>query len=310
MNPIEDALEDFVLLNHFENWIPAQTILQMLDRNHQDVIPGLMDCLDHNDVEVCRLAVELLCEAIPRSHVAVPSLIERLHDDDRLVRIAVLTHIADFGEHAVGAIPHLEQWLDDDHEFLRVLAQTAIALLDPNRRELVPDIKSALHSDDYTVRTVAREYFGNTNATMPFDDAAFEQVVRGHWLNRTLCERVRWRADLIDDTWQIEIAPIFQEVWGGEDDGKRVWSAFEYDLAGLFHEPGLRVDKFATRSQCVFDSPTPFIAIKGEYFGEPFVLRMHLEPIPNSEVVELVDAIRNEVRLIESPDEDDDSVPF
>jgi hypothetical protein len=54
-------------------------------------------------------------------YLAVPGLMERLNDPDRLVRFAVITQVADFGPIAAGAIPHLAQWLDSQEESLRVL---------------------------------------------------------------------------------------------------------------------------------------------------------------------------------------------
>lgn len=310
MSSVRESLESFVLLMCEEKWIPIQTMLQMVERDHIDAIQGLTDCLCHHDAEVRRLAIDLLCEAIPRSQAAVPSLIERLQDDDRLVRIAVLTSIANFGSCAVGAIPLLEPWLDDDHEFLRALAHIAIATLDPDRTELVPYIREALHSEVSTVRIVAREYFGRTNTSLPFDPDAFQEVVRDHWQNQNLSNTVRYRADFLEDTWQVGIAPVFQEVWGGDQDGERTWAPFEFNISGLFREPGMKIEEYAMRSRFCCDSPTPYFGIKGEYFREPFVLRIHLEPLPSSPIVEVVDVIRGEVRLVENADEEEEPPPF
>ena len=310
MCSVRESLESFILLMCEERWIPIQTMLQIVERDHIDAIQGLSECLSHHDADVRRLAIDLLCEAIPRSQAAVPSLIERLQDDDRLVRIAVLTSIANFGPCAVGAIPLLEPWLDDDHEFLRVLAHISIATLDRDRTELIPYIKEALHSEVSTVRIVAREYFGKTNATLPFDPDAFQEVVRDHWMNENLSKTVRYRADFIEDTWQVGIAPVFQQVWGGGQDGERTWAPFEFHIAALFREPGMRIEEYAMRSRYCCDSPTPYFGVKGQYFGEPFVLRIHLEPLPTSPIVEVLDVIRNEIRLIENTEDEDEPPPF
>lgn len=310
MGSVAESLESFVLLMCEEQWIPTQTMLQMVERDHIDAIQGLTDCLSHHDAEVRRLAIDLLCEAIPRSQAAVPCLIERLQDEDRLVRIAVLTSIADFGPCAVGAIPLLEPWLDDEHEFLRALARIAIATLDPDRTELIPCIKGALHSEISTVRIVARQFFGEMNANLPFDPDAFEEVIRDHWMNENLSKTVRYRADFLEDTWQVGIAPVFQEILGGEKDGERTWAPFEFNIAALFREPGMQIEEYAMRSRFCCDSPTPYFGVKGQYFGEPFVLRIHLEPLPTSPIVEVLDVIRNEIRLIENTEERDEPPPF
>lgn len=48
---------------------------------------------------------------------------------------------------------------------------------------------------------------------------------------------------------------------------------------------------------------TPFVRFKGKYFGDPFVLRIFLEPLPETEIREVRDVLRNEVREIASDKE-------
>jgi len=93
-----------------------------------------------------------------------------------------------------------------------------------------------------------------------------------------------------------------QECWGGEDDGKRVWSGFDFHQSGFFHEPGVEISDFGVSSRCEHDAPVPFLGINGKYFGEPFVLRVGLEPLPGAEVREQVDTARQVVRPIDTTD--------
>ena len=46
---------------------------------------------------------------------------------------------------------------------------------------------------DSTVRSVAREFFGRTKTTMPFDPDVFKATVQAYWSYHSLCEQVRWR---------------------------------------------------------------------------------------------------------------------
>ena len=310
MSEIRDELVGLIFLNEIGQWVPNHIALQQLEHLGNDLIPGLIDCLTDEDTDVRKLAVELLCEARPRSNIAVPALIERLTDEDRLVRIAVMTHIADFGRIAVAAIPYLEPWLevepwsDDEDEYLRVVALTAIMTLDPDRTNLLPLIHEALRNDNPMVRETAREFFGKMKLEMPFDESAFKEVVRSSWLYYTACEEVEWSSKLEEGTYECDVSPVLQELWGGESDGLQVWSGFQFHLSGFFHEPGIEIEDFGTMSQSEVHSTTPQIWLRGVYFGQKFLLRIHLQPLPDCEVREVFDTFRNQVREIEDKEEE------
>lgn len=306
MSATRNELHRLIRDNEHEQWVPNDEALQRLEYLDDDLIPGLIECLNDKDPKVRCLAVELLIEARPRSNIAVPELIKRLADEDRNVQSAVVNRIADFGPLAVEAIPFLEPWLDFSHEYLRVLAMTTIVILDPSRTELLPEIKATLASDNPNVRFVAREFFAKTKTALPFDGFALMQTVWHHWHYHSPCEQFFWQSEQADDgTWRNDAAPVYQEIFGGEKDGMQIWAGFEFDVVGLFIEPGFSIKDYGTLSKCPDHNPTPLIGIKGEYFGEPFVLRIHLEPIPDSPVREIVDVLRNEVREINVTDESD-----
>lgn len=308
MTAIRDELNRLLSIHFGELWVPTDEALQELEHFGDDLIPGLVECLGDADEDIRRLAVTLLAELRPRSNVAVPQLIELLNDPDVLVKVAILTDIADFGPLAVGAIPHVEQWLASDHEYLRVLATTAIVSLDPDRTDLFPDIHAAMKSDDPTVRGVAREFFGKTKASLPFDQDAFQEVVRMQWNYHALSEQVCWSSHLDEEgIWQCEITAVMQEIFAGEEDGKKVWSGFDFHLSGLFHAPGVEVLDFGAASRCNDDAPIPFVGIKGRYFGEPFVLKIGLEPLPDADIREFVDTVRKVVRPFTAADADEAS---
>lgn len=302
---VRDELHRILSINFGKLWVPADEAIQELEHFGDRLIPELVECLADPDDEIRRLAVTLLAESRPRSNVAVPQLVELLSDDDLLVKVAVLTHIAEFGSLAVAAIPLIERFLTCDHEYLRVVAATAIVSLDPSRTELLPEITTAMQSDNSTIRNVAREFFGKRKTSLPFDEQAFHEAVRSHWNYHALSEQVCWKAEQDEKgVWQCEITPVMQEILGGEDDGKRVWSGFDFHLSGFGHEPGVELLDYGAASRCDDDTPIPFLGIEGKYFGESFLLRVGLEPLPNSEAREIVDVVRQVVRPV--TDEEDE----
>lgn len=136
------------------------------------------------------------------------------------------------------------------------------------------------------------------NTSDKFDEVGFKTIVEKHWKYHRLCRHRIWSERVEDDVTQFEVAPIFQEVVGGSEDGMRVWSAFSMHLSDLFSEPGLEVGEFGFRSYCIECTPIPFFGVRGKYKGRPFVLTIHLEPIPKTEPVEIIDTINNETRAI------------
>lgn len=131
-----------------------------------------------------------------------------------------------------------------------------------------------------------------------FEISDFKQAVERHWLYHAPCETLLWNVQRADDEWRIEVAPAFQEVVGGYQDGSKVWSGFRFDASAFLAEHGVLIESVMASSFCTECSETPYIGIKGTYFGESFRLKLHLEPIPNSEPVEIIDVLNNETRAI------------
>jgi hypothetical protein len=131
-----------------------------------------------------------------------------------------------------------------------------------------------------------------------FDIAEFKQAVERHWRYHAPCETLLWNVQEADDGWQIEVAPAFQEVVGGEQDGMKVWAGFRFDVSAFLAERGVLVETVLAASYCVECAETPHFLITGSYFGESFRLKLHLEPIPNSEPMEIIDMLKHRVRNI------------
>lgn len=133
--------------------------------------------------------------------------------------------------------------------------------------------------------------------TNEFDFTGFKQAVERHWQHHALSNHLHWLQAGAEGE-RIEVAPVFQEVVGGEQDGMTVWSGFRFDLSGFLVERGVLSDSILAASYCIECSETPYIGIKGSYFGKPFRLKLHLEPIPNTAPVEIIDTLKQQLRDI------------
>lgn len=137
--------------------------------------------------------------------------------------------------------------------------------------------------------------------TEPFPEADLRRAVERHWRHHAPCNsisvEVRYRPERSD--WSIVVSPPFQEVGGGSQDGEKVWAGFDFDISGLLDEPEFEVDAMGAASYSVRFSPMPFLGFKGRFQGKPFFLRIGLEPIPDSQTLEIVDTVRNRVRPLE-----------
>ena len=130
-----------------------------------------------------------------------------------------------------------------------------------------------------------------------FDIESFRQKVLSHWKYLSRSNISNWAIHKRDDNvWQIGAAPVFQECYGGTDDGKRVWSAFEFYIAGFIVEPDLEIDECGAMSFEEATNTRPFVGFVGSYKGQPFVFQLNLEPIPDTEPLEIVDTIQDVVR--------------
>ena len=65
-----------------------------------------------------------------KAEPALSALIEALNDEDRIVRVAAVYAVVNFGHKAIAAISILETWLDCGDEFSQVAA-AAIIRIDP-----------------------------------------------------------------------------------------------------------------------------------------------------------------------------------
>ena len=71
------------------------------------------------------------------------------------------------------------------------------------------------------------------------------------WQHHGICEHISLTSTFHDDP----SAPVFQEIFGGAEDGKKVWTPFVFDatdlvVPGLFTVPGLKIEKMAVLTSC------------------------------------------------------------
>lgn len=130
----------------------------------------------------------------------------------------------------------------------------------------------------------------------PFWFDQFKRLVEKCWDHHGPCGSVRLDSalDVENGLWLFRAAPVFQEVFGGKDDGKKVWTGFGFHTDRLMR--AVTVYETTARSCCSDCNPTPTITIRGSYRGHMLRLTVLLEPVPGSPVVEIIDTLKSEVR--------------
>lgn len=136
------------------------------------------------------------------------------------------------------------------------------------------------------------------NRKMPKWLCELYTAIHRYWDYHSPSEKINTIAsfDNREKIWNVKVAPVFQEIYGGTNDGKQVWSGFIFDLSEFARENGIWVQNFAVASKCKKCSPCPKLLVKGKFKGNSFFLQVYLEPVPDSETVEIVDVIAQTVR--------------
>jgi HEAT repeat protein len=141
----------------------AAEAIWFVTRNKK-VVPGFIEALSDDDVEVRRFAVSMIGLVEADLQDVIQPLIAALADPNPFVRGTAAMVLADYGQKAAEVLPHLERLLQDD-EFIRVTAVHAVLCIAPGRtEELTPLLTEALSSGDKTVRQRAAQVLGEIPA--------------------------------------------------------------------------------------------------------------------------------------------------
>ena len=133
---------------------------------------------------------------------------------------------------------------------------------------------------------------------MDFDEDGFRQAVEKHWHHKFRCHHIHWscRPQPDEQGFFIEAAPVIQEIYGGENDGCITYTAFTFDFDGFFHEMGVGIEKSFLASHHLENDTPPYLAVEGTYWDVPFIMQLQLEPMADSEPVEVIDMLNEELR--------------
>lgn len=120
------------------------------------VVPALVKSLESDNAANRQMAAVLLWFPFlkPKSHEAVPALIEALKDDDPDLKCAVLRTIGALAETEV-SLPLFMQSLTDNDAKVRASAASALGKLGPAASQAVPALLGSLTAEDGGVRESA-----------------------------------------------------------------------------------------------------------------------------------------------------------
>jgi len=126
--------------------------------------------------------------------------------------------------------------------------------------------------------------------------AGLARLIERVWAHHGPCGNLHVSSafDIDSGEWRFVAAPVFQEVLGGEDDGKTVWTGFVFHVEKLLR--AMVMESISAGSVCNECSPTPALVIRGRYRGQRVCLKVLLEPVPGSPVVEINDTLLHEIR--------------
>jgi hypothetical protein len=88
-----------------------------------------------------------------------------------------------------------------------------------------------------------------------------------------------------EDCWEIWAYPAVQEMLGGENDGQRVFSGFNFNLLPLIESIEAETVSLSTR----VEGQPPEISYEGTFRGKPVWLHVCLEPPDDADATEVLD---------------------
>ena len=105
----------------------AASALRLLGPGGERAVPELVKALEHEDVELRRVAASALgAIGAAASELALPALIRALEDDGFLVGSEAASALARMGPRAAEAVPALERALESSNRYTRQAAERAL----------------------------------------------------------------------------------------------------------------------------------------------------------------------------------------
>lgn len=126
-----------------------------------------------------------------------------------------------------------------------------------------------------------------------------KNLISKHWDHHGPSNSINFSVDYDDEQkrWIFSASPVFQEVFGGEDDGKKIWSPFLFFSGKFMQANHLDILDMAFSSSCPQCSPMPKLMFLAKYYGHPLIIQILSEPAAETDVVEILDTVKRETRL-------------
>ena len=122
------------------------------------------------------------------------------------------------------------------------------------------------------------------------------RLIDKHWQHHGPCQSINFKTYRSDQAWMICAAPAYQEVYGGDQDGRQVWTGFIFEAGEFSRESGLWIQDFAVGSHCADCNSYPKMMFKGKFQGHNVFVHIMLEPDKESPTVEILDTIKQKIR--------------
>ena len=135
----------------------------------------------------------------------------------------------------------------------------------------------------------------------------FVNKIEKYWHYHAFCTKIAYDIHFNSEinSWQINASPVFQEIYGGEKDGKKVWSGFSFDVLGFAQENGIWCLDTMLFSKCAGCSDEPKIMMTVKFQKHKILLTILLRPPEDMKIFEVVDVANNKSHYRPSEDEND-----
>ena len=144
----------------------------------------------------------------------------------------------------------------------------------------------------------------NNNKKTPHWINHLMEVISDSWQYKGVCNHFNFKSSYNQKAkmWQISVAPVFQEIFGGHKDGQQTWTPFIFDAGEFAQRSGIKIDNYAVASLGFGNQglSLPHMLIQGRVLGKTrdrqFFLKIMLEPAKETKTIEILDTYKKEIR--------------